>query len=187
MERGRASRASRADVRGMRRSYRISWLALTLCLASCGGVEETEVPEAPTVADAPEVSATPGVGATHGSPLDDEGFPSEWRGIRRAALDALEPCMGELEAGGPGAACVRYSELTVLFHQAEAFRLHECRNQDVIGTACREAPADPIRQSEYDIAVNPGPAPAGDGTGPAPEPSTDTAGPPDPVRGAVRS
>ena len=166
------------------RSYRNAWLVIALCLASCGGGEEAQEAEAAAAAEAPAEPTTPRAGATPAAPPDDEGFPSEWRDIRQAALEAFEPCMGEIEAGGPGAACVRYSELVVLFHQAEAFRLYECRGEEAGAPPCREAPADPVRQSEYDLAANPGTAPEADaGAGLTPEPSAETPETPDAVGG----
>lgn len=64
--------------------------------------------------------------------------------------------MAELAAGAPGSACVRYSELVVIFRQAEALRLWQCEQGDSPTQECREPPADPVRQAEYDRAINPG-------------------------------
>lgn len=137
------------------------WLVLSAALASCGGGEE----EAAETETQPAAAApTPPASAAPARPADDEGFPAEWRSTRQAARAAFEPCMAEIEAGAPGSACVRYSELVVIFRQAEALRLWECdHDEDAVEAACGDAPPDPVRQAEYDRAVNPGAAPVPDG------------------------
>lgn len=140
---------------GLGRSCPVAWLALALCLVACGDGQEAEEADSVAAAAAPTEPDRPLPPAAPAAPPDDEGLPPEWRSIRGAALQAFDPCMAEIEAGGPGPACVRYSELVVLFHQAEAFRLYECRDEEAAASACREPPADPVRQSEYDLAVNP--------------------------------
>lgn len=129
-------------------------LAFAGCLGACGGDEKAEGSEAA----APETTgpASPATPPPTVAPADDEGFPSEWRSIRAATLAAFEPCMAELAAGAPGSACVRYSELVVIFRQAEALRLWQCEQTDAPTQECREPPADPVRQAEYDRVVNPG-------------------------------
>lgn len=129
-------------------------VALAACLGACGGDEKAEGSEAA----APETAApaSPATPPPTARPADDEGFPSEWRSTRAATLAAFEPCMAELAGGAPGSACVRYSELVVIFRQAEALRLWQCEQGDASAQGCREPPADPVRQAEYDRAINPG-------------------------------